>query len=71
MVEPYERFTELKKKHKHIILTQGNRRTRIKTILGDNFVGLRQDSGNLEILTKDEIPPGIRERIEKIWRRDE
>jgi len=64
-------FEDLKKQHHHTILTQGKRRNRIKAILGKNFVGLRQCGGEIDILTKDEIPPGVRERIEKIWRRDE
>jgi len=65
------RFEDRRKQHHHIVLTQGKRRDRIKAILGDNFVGLRQRGGEIEILTRDEIPPGVRERIEKVWRRDE
>ena len=64
-------FEERKKQYHHTILTQGKRRDRIKAILGDNIVGLRQCGGKIELLTKEEIPPGLRERIEKIWRRDE
>jgi len=71
MVEHPRGFEKLKKKHHHIVLTQGKRRDRIKAILGDNLVGVRQCGGKIEILTKDEIPHGVKERIEKIWRRDE
>ena len=71
MVEHPRGFENLKKQHHSIVLTQGKRRDRIKAILGDSFVGLRQRGGEIEILTKAEIPPGVRERIEKVWRREE
>ena len=71
MVEHPRGFENLKKQHHHTVLTQGKRRDRIKAILGDNFVGLRQCGGEIEILTKDEIPPEVRERIEKVWRSEE
>ena len=71
MVEHPRGFKELKKKCHSTTLTQGKRRDRIKAILGDNFAGLRQCGGEIEILTKDEIKPAVRERIEKIWRREE
>lgn len=69
-LEP-QKFEDLKEIHHVVKLTQGKRRDRIKAILGDNLVGFRQSGGEIEILTKDTIPPGVRERIEKIWRRDE
>lgn len=71
MVEHIRGFEKLKEKHHHIVLTQGKRRDRIKAILGDNLVGIRQCGGKLDVLTKGEIPPGLRDKIEKIWRRDE
>jgi len=71
MVEYPRGFENLKKKYHHTVLTQGKRRDRIKAILGDNFVGLRQCGGEIEILTKNELTHKVRERIEKIWRREE
>ena len=71
MVKHPRGFEKLKKRHRHTVLTQGNRRSRITAELGDNFVGIRQCGDKIEILTKDDISPGVMAKIEKIWRHEE
>jgi len=61
---------ELAEEFHHVTIHNTSRRDKIKEILGDNFVGLRQCGPTLDLYTKEKIVPGILERIERIWRNE-
>jgi len=54
----------------HIVIMDPSRTKKIKTLLGDNFIGTRRCRGKLELVTKNPLTAKELKSVEKIWRRE-